>query len=167
MHSRSISYVAVFLLLLWLLLVFLISRGTTAALPPPVAPPPDAITPPAPLRTIAVPEPNQLDQFVADRAAAIRLGKALFWDMQVGSDGIQSCGSCHFHAGADSRVKNQLNPDLNGNHPAFASPGGPNYTLTAADFPFHRLSNPDDPTTVLADRGDVAGSQSLPSKPNP
>ena len=28
---------------------------------------------------------------VKDQAALIRLGKALFWDMQVGSDGVQAC----------------------------------------------------------------------------
>jgi hypothetical protein len=28
-----------------------------------------------------------LSDYVRDRAAAIRLGKALFWDMNVGSDG--------------------------------------------------------------------------------
>lgn len=38
------------------------------------------------------------------------LGKALFWDMQVGGDGIQSCASCHFHAGADNRIVNQISP---------------------------------------------------------
>src|SRR5207248_7730807 len=69
---------------------------------------------PPPLRSVPVPEPDHLDQFVADKEAAIRLGKALFWDMQVGGDGVQACGSCHFHAGADGRLKNQLNPDLNG-----------------------------------------------------
>src|SRR5437867_13261621 len=42
--------------------------------------------------------------FVQDVDAAVRLGKALFWDMQAGSDG-QACASCHFHAGADSRAK--------------------------------------------------------------
>ena len=31
--------------------------------------------------------------------------------MQVGSDGVQACGSCHFHAGVDNRTKNQLNPN--------------------------------------------------------
>jgi hypothetical protein len=59
----------------------------------------------------SVPLPSQLDQFVKDREAAIQLGKALFWDMQVGSDGVQSCASCHFHAGADNRTRNQFNPD--------------------------------------------------------
>src|SRR5436853_4002057 len=74
---------------------------------------------PQSLRNVPIPEPAHLEQYVADRAAAIRLGKALFWDMQVGSDGIQACGSCHFHAGADRRMKNQLNPDLNGVNPSF------------------------------------------------
>jgi cytochrome c peroxidase len=32
------------------------------------------------------------------RQTAIALGKALFWDRQLGSDG-QACASCHFHAG--------------------------------------------------------------------
>lgn len=80
------------------------------------------------------------------RTAAIVLGKALFWDMQVGSDGVQSCGTCHFTgAGTDTRVKNQINPnhlggdlviDLHGSNTA-------NQTITAADFPLHKLTNPD------------------------
>jgi cytochrome c peroxidase len=59
-----------------------------------------------------VPLPRNLDDFIKDREAAVQLGKALFWDMQVGSDGVQACASCHFHAGADNRSKNQLNPGL-------------------------------------------------------
>jgi cytochrome c peroxidase len=57
--------------------------------------------PPAPpsLKTVAVPEPPNLGEFVRDRTAAIQLGKALFWDMQVGSDGRTACASCHFAAG--------------------------------------------------------------------
>ena len=39
------------------------------------------------------------------------LGKALFWDSSVGGDG-QACASCHFNAGADPRIVNQLNPGL-------------------------------------------------------
>src|SRR4029077_12746637 len=46
----------------------------------------------------------------AARLEAARLGKSLFWDMQVGSDGVRSCGSCHAHAAADNRTKNQINP---------------------------------------------------------
>src|SRR5438552_3694779 len=52
--------------------------------------------PPGALSTVPVPKPD-LTGFVRDEATAIALGKALFWDMQLGSDGIQSCGACHFH----------------------------------------------------------------------
>ena len=58
-----------------------------------------------------VPLPSHLDSFVKDRKAAVQLGKALFWDMQLGSDGVMTCASCHFHAGADPRARNQFNPD--------------------------------------------------------
>lgn len=59
-----------------------------------------------------VPLPAQIDEYVKDRKAAIQLGKALFWDMQVGSDGVTACASCHFHAGTDNRTRNALNPGL-------------------------------------------------------
>ncbi len=49
---------------------------------------------------------------VQNQTALIRLGKALFWDMQVGSDGVQACATCHFSAGADIRAKNQISPNL-------------------------------------------------------
>jgi cytochrome c peroxidase len=51
-------------------------------------------------------------EIVKDQTALLRLGKALFWDMQVGSDGIQSCATCHFSAGADIRTRNQISPNL-------------------------------------------------------
>src|SRR5947199_6664176 len=73
--------------------------------------PPDLPPPPGSLKTVPVPMPSNLDDFVADRKAATALGKALFWDQGAGSDGL-ACASCHFHAGADSRNKNQLDPGL-------------------------------------------------------
>ncbi len=101
--------------------------------------------PPRPpsLKTVPVPEPANIADFVSNRAAAIELGKALFWDMQVGSDGLTACASCHFNAGADSRSRNQIAPGLNRVHfdgsafpdTTFAPGRGPNYDLTAADFP--------------------------------
>ncbi len=58
--------------------------------------------------------PSNLGDFVRDREAAIALGKALFWDMQAGSDGMTACATCHWHAGADARINNTLGlPDLN------------------------------------------------------
>jgi cytochrome c peroxidase len=94
---------------------------------------------------IKVPKPSRLCDYVKNEAAAIRLGKALFWDMQVGSDGIQACGSCHFHAGADNRLRNQISPK---GSPASDQPGssfevhGPNGFLKGDDFLFPELADP-------------------------
>jgi len=73
-----------------------------------------------------------LASYVADMNAAIQLGKAFFWDMQVGSDNKVACATCHFQAGEDVRTRNQLNPGGNG---VFDGKSG-NYSLVAADFPF-------------------------------
>jgi Di-haem cytochrome c peroxidase len=105
--------------------------------------------PVATLKGVPVPTPSNLNDFVLDRAAAIRLGKALFWDQQVGSDGQTACASCHFHAGADSRSRNQLNPG----QARFSSPttpapdnffqvGGVNYQFKFSDF--QKLLNSND-----------------------
>ena len=123
----------------------------------------------ASLKSVSVPEPDNLGDFIKDRVAAIALGKALFWDMQVGSDGLQSCASCHFHAGADNRSKNQINPGLlrvnadGSSNPdtTFDVGGAPNYQLKPEDYPFHKLSDPNDPTTVVADSNDVTSSQGV------
>jgi len=142
------------------------------------------------LKTVEIPPVPDLEAFVRDRASAIALGKALFWESRVGSDGI-ACASCHFAAGADNRLKNQLSPGLKaGDHafsrnfqpiekailtrlkslgqneaghrhkPTATGGGGPNYTLVAGDFPFHRLANPlDRNSPVLFDSDDVVSSQ--------
>jgi cytochrome c peroxidase len=113
------------------------------------------------LKTVPVPEPPTLASFVRDRAAAIQLGKALFWDMQVGSDGFTACASCHFHAGADNRTRGQLNPDTLGGHVTFQA-GTPNSTLTRGKFPFVRFTNPDDTSSpILRDWDDVVSSQGV------
>ena len=82
--------------------------------------------------------------YVRNRDVAIALGKAFFWDMQVGSDGVQACASCHFRAGADPRSINQLNPGGADNPDPTINLGGPNYQLKASDFPFHKLADPTD-----------------------
>jgi cytochrome c peroxidase len=121
-----------------------------------------------PLATIAwttsavaelAPKLPDLAGIVKDRDWAAVLGKALFWDMSVGSDGM-ACASCHFHAGADARISNSLSPglielpdaDTTFGATVAASPfalgatasGGvvdSTYTLVADDFPFHQLAN--------------------------
>lgn len=125
---------------------------------------------PGPLTNVPIPEvPGLLDgssPIVVNKDMAIALGKALFWDINLGSDGM-ACGSCHFHAGADSRVKNQLNPGLKSSHLESGSQfdvlgsgeGGANHTLTAADFPLYKLANPFDPASeTLFETDDVVAS---------
>src|SRR5207244_10773045 len=43
----------------------------------------------AALNTLPVPAQPDVQRFIKDSTAAKRLGKALFWDMQAGSDGRQ------------------------------------------------------------------------------
>jgi hypothetical protein len=90
--------------------------------------------------------------------------------LQVGSNGMQSCATCHFHAGVDTRDKNQLSPGLlrvnASGEPdpdiTFNAGKGPNSVLQPADFPFHKLADPNDRSSqVLADTNDVAGSQGV------
>jgi cytochrome c peroxidase len=115
-----------------------------------------------PLSAFTVPQPVFLSNFVLDEVAAIQLGKALFWDMQVGSDGVQACATCHFHAGADNRTRNQMNPDILGGSVTFSSPDRPNSTLTRANFPFFKPVDPDtDAPLARPFNHDVASSQGI------
>ena len=108
------------------------------------------LAPPS-LRYVDVPRVNDLGRYVYSESKAIRLGKALFWDMQAGSDGM-ACASCHFNAGTDSRIKNQLSPgllakgtpDTTFQATASGAAGGPNYTVRKSDFPFHQFNDPND-----------------------
>jgi cytochrome c peroxidase len=123
---------------------------------------PDNNPGPGNLKEIAVPEPTDLDRYVRNRDAAVALGKALFWDMQVGSDGVQSCASCHFRAGADPRSINQLNPGGNDNPDPTIDLGGPNHQLRASDFPLHQVADPTDRLSqVIRDVDDVVSSQGV------
>ena len=98
--------------------------------------------------------PSNENDYVRNRTLAAVLGKSLFWDQQVGSDTVQACGSCHAHAGADNRTKNQMNPNDIQAGPLGAdlffevgqsSPTllGANHDLVASDFPIHKLFNPE------------------------
>jgi len=125
---------------------------------------------PGPLTNVPIPTvPGLLDgsdPIVINKDKAIALGKALFWDTNVGSDGM-ACGSCHFHAGADIRTKNQMNPGTkNVSLPGGdefsvlgSGDGGPNHTLTQADFPLHKRANPfDKNSAVIANTEDTVAS---------
>ncbi len=70
------------------------------------------ITPPIPGPEVDLNFQPLATEIVKDQNALVALGKALFWDMQVGSDGVQACASCHFSAGADIRSRNQISPNL-------------------------------------------------------
>src|SRR5205807_6380328 len=96
----------------------------------------------APLSTVGV--PPRIGGTIINNAAAIRLGKALFWDSQSGGDGQIACATCHFHAGADNRAFNTLNPGPDG---IFASGG-----VTAAGQNFS-------PSNIVND--DRVGSQGI------
>ncbi|MBI4287147.1 MAG: hypothetical protein HY671_01825, partial [Chloroflexi bacterium] len=130
------------------------------------------------LATVGVPQVNNLGDFLnagpAAKSMAVVLGKSLFWDQQVGSDG-QACASCHFAAGADNRAKNQLNPgfravtsDNTFGNAAVAGTGGfpqfrPNYTLTASDFATHQVTEADlenfNHRVIVRSTNDVVSSQ--------
>ncbi len=109
------------------------------------------------------------------KKALLQLGKALFWAEEVGSGGKagipgQACASCHFAAGADSRVRNQLNPNITrvvnepqgqivGLHKAEANPDTtfqvrqPNQIMRFSDFPFAREINQIVDLDVMSSQG--------------
>lgn len=123
--------------------------------------------PPDSLQGIQVPKVPQLRQYIRDRQAAIQLGKALFWDANVGSDGM-ACASCHFHAGADHRIHNQLEPGDRHTGSVTAAtfetlpsgqPGGPNTRLQSSDFPLWQFADPNErESAVIFKTDDLVGS---------
>ncbi|WP_373047519.1 cytochrome-c peroxidase [Vulgatibacter sp.] len=130
-------------------------NGGKPAEPPPPSPGTDAEAPAedtrlegtlalVPLSTIRVPRPIGGD--IINQEAAIALGKAFFWDVQVGSDGAVACASCHYHAGTDDRRMNTLHPGADG---AFDSGG-----VTAAGQLF-------DGSNIAGTSDDRVGSQGV------
>jgi len=131
------------------------------------------------LKTVTIPIPLDIGNYVSSQFAVEQLGKALFWDMQVGSDGVQACATCHFHAGADSRSRNQLSPGINAGDNQFGNnnagmpepaPGAMHVDqqLTAAHFPLHRLTDQHvsgdpalNPSNTVRDTNDVVSSQGV------
>jgi len=126
---------------------------------------------PGDLRAVPVPGPTNLNEFVKDLAMARVLGKALFWDMQVGSDGVQACASCHFRAGADPRSKNQVSPGLKhmpDPDQSYTTGTGPNHQLEASDFPLTRLAIPGvrGGLDLALDSNDAIASQGIHHPPD-
>lgn len=118
------------------------------------------------LTDVDVPMPSDIGDYIKDTDAAIALGKALFWDIQTSSDSKVACATCHYNGGGDARVKNQM---YDGHDEAFnifeSGRGGPNTTLESSDFPFHRLSNPNDAeSNVLRSVDDTHGSAGVPTR---
>lgn len=132
-----------------------------------------------------VPVAPDLSGIVTDAGLVAKIGKAGFWDMQVGSD-KQSCGSCHFHAGVDIRTTNVLSPGLfdvtvpqsaEGGDGKFGStrsdtgavqtgglpstrPAGAGVKLSPGDFPQHMLSNAlDRNSAIISTTNDRVSSQ--------
>jgi cytochrome c peroxidase len=127
------------------------------------------------LKGVPIPEDANINNYVVNRQAAKVLGKALFWDMAVSSDGQTACASCHFHAGADPRTKNQLNPGIlhlagaptnsTYNPTRSGNAGGVNYRMTAADFPTFVLADPHNrDSQILFQSDDVVSSQGVYSE---
>ena len=92
-----------------------------------------------------------LAEYVASLPAAIRLGKALFWEMQAGSDNKTACATCHVNGGQDARSRNQVHPGPNGqwDSTAFA----PNSDLWDGAFPFA--------TPIASNTDNIVGSQGV------
>jgi cytochrome c peroxidase len=124
------------------------------------------IEPPGLVGFLNVTDPANQTQVNAAKAAGIALGKALLWDMQVGSDGKTACASCHFRAGTDPRSRGTLNPGANG---AFNTVSrttgaviGPTGSLTGSEFPFHQRNNPEFlASRVIQDYDDAVGAQGV------
>ena len=141
------------------------------------------LRPLAPLSSVPIPPVFGMEGIIADKTAAIELGKALFWDMQAGSDDIQACASCHFNAGADSRANNEVNPGQAGGDNTFQlgvpvngsaraklplQPGTPDAGFGGyhdGDFPFRKLADVNDRFSVVSDVNDVSGSQGSSALP--
>src|SRR5262249_31063638 len=114
------------------------------------------------LKVVKVPTPSNLDRYVRDNAALVVLGKTFFWDVQASSDGRVACVTCHFHAGADHRVQNQLAPP-----PGVTTPITPDQILTLDMFPFRKLADVKDrQSAVMSEVRQTVGSAGRVPRPH-
>jgi cytochrome c peroxidase len=103
--------------------------------------------------------PADLDLYIKDRAAAIKLGKALFWDQQAGSEGT-ACASCHYQAGADGRDRNQV---ATGPDTKFDNGHAVNFQLKLdTHFPFTKFQDSqNNASPKIRSSNDIVGSQGV------
>ena len=137
----------------------------------------------APLSSVPVPGRDLVGDYIRNADVAAALGKALFWDMQVGSDGVQACATCHFTAGADPRTKNQISPGLlrvivrarTSDGQSRRGPGartstsvaqGPNATLTPADFPFAGSTTPQRESGIVYGHATTSRPRRVSTRPS-
>ncbi|RYU60851.1 hypothetical protein EWI61_06130 [Methylolobus aquaticus] len=142
-----------------------------------------AVRPPMDVRVDGVAQRAGIGSLIKDNRAAIKLGKVLFWDTQVGSDGV-ACATCHYHAGSDHRTRNQINPatlrtvqSMPGaeadplstvfdplwitprSAPSLGAPSGPNANVKRDNFPLYWRDGPPGPTGRWEVTDDVMASQ--------
>jgi cytochrome c peroxidase len=122
-------------------------------------PPVEAPLPLTPLSSVAVPMPADIDVYIKDRAAAIKLGKALFWEQQAGSEGT-ACASCHYQAGADGRDRNQVAMGPDGK---FDNGHAVNFQLKLdTHFPFTKFrDSQNNASPKIRSSNDIVGSQGV------
>jgi cytochrome c peroxidase len=122
-------------------------------------PPVEAPLPLTPLSSVAVPMPADIDVYIKDRAAAIKLGKALFWEQQAGSEGT-ACASCHYQAGADGRDRNQVAMGPDGK---FDNGHAVNFQLKLdTHFPFTKFQDSqNNASPKIRSSNDIVGSQGV------
>ena len=125
----------------------------------------------ASLKKVRIPKVPGLLQgshpIVRNEAMAVALGKALFWDVTLGNDGM-ACASCHFEAGADPRLTNQLGRpqaveqllrDSSFGPMASGRKGTVNQRPLPEDFPYTQFEDPLDNLSPLKFQTDnVMGS---------
>ena len=115
--------------------------------------------------------PQKLDDIVKSQDWLLVLGRAFFWDQQMGSDG-GACANCHFSAGADNRLTGQLNPafraagggdvefgctegsdcEINPGTTGSGGIAGPEYTFVEEDFPFRQFIDDENGNMIVDDR---------------
>ncbi len=121
------------------------------------------------LKRIPVPQRPPPRRLRRRQGCGIRLGKALFWDRQLGSDGVQACASCHFPRRRRLRSKNQISPGLlrprrRQGQSRHDLPGRrrPQLPAEGLGYPFHQRQNPDDHySPVVRNVNDFTSSQGV------